>query len=314
MILERALPLSSINALLTDEREKKRLQDLIDRLDTGRLSWEEFHERVEDPLSAARLNSSVLDRSLLHLAVLDNRMEVIRVLSSDPFLKQKKSVYGLTPIELAQFLHRKEALYLLEPYAEKHSHPNLPVPDSFERLSYPIFESREHLEDVLAWTDKAKRNDQIPAEKIWMGIYFDKEIQKGIHAPVSIRYIDASVGYGVFADKKIAPCAFVGEYTGLIQERNRKQLKGKSYCLRYTLWEGKKQFTIDAEHQGNFTRFINHSANPNLGLQSVYWRGLPRMIFVALQEIKEGSQLTFDYGAFFWKELDQTPQDFSNDH
>jgi hypothetical protein len=26
-----------------------------------------------------------------------------------------------------------------------------------------------------------------------------------------------------------------------------------------------------------------------------------------LKEIGEGSQLTFDYGAFFWKECNQTP-------
>lgn len=273
-----------------------------------------FFEKAEDPLAFSRLSSSGLGRTLLHLAVLDDQIEIIRTLSSDPFLKQKRDVYGLSPVELAQFLNRKEALRFLEPYAEKTQLVDLPVKGPFERLTHPIFESKENLEDVLIWTAKAKRNDEIPAEKIWMGIYFDKEIQKGMHPPVSVRHIDATVGFGVFADKKISPCAFVGEYTGVIQERNRKQLKGKKYCLRYALWEGKKQFTVDAEAQGNFTRFINHSANPNLGLQSVYWRGLPRMIFVALKEIKEGAQLTFDYGAFFWKELDQTPQDFPDDH
>jgi len=60
----------------------------------------------------------------------------------------------------------------------------------------------------------------------------------------------------------------------------------------------------------NFTRFINHNAKPNLSLQSVYWRGVPRMIFLALKEISPGTQLTFDYGHLFWKECREIPVAF----
>jgi len=95
----------------------------------------------------------------------------------------------------------------------------------------------------------------------------------------------------------------------LIQERTPKQLRDKQYVLRYTIWEGKTNFAINAEYCGNFTRFINHSNKPNLVLQSVYWRGIPRMIFVALREIKEGEQLTFDYGPYFWKYSKKMPLD-----
>lgn len=141
-----------------------------------------------------------------------------------------------------------------------------------------------------------------------MGIYFDKEIQAGSHPKVSIRFIDEEVGFGVFTEQRIPSCAFAGEYRGMIQERVKKELKDKAHCVRYTVWEmGTRKFIIDAERKGNFTRFINHSAKPNLSLQSVYWRGIPRMIFVALKEIPEGSQLTFDYGTFYWKEFRKMP-------
>jgi len=296
-----------------DEQEDPFIQRWLDSLSQRKMSWEQFLEKIEDPLSASRLVTTGDGLSLLHLAVLDNRLDVIQSLKKEPSLKLRRNGFGLNAIEIAQFLNRKEALQILQPLSEVARFPNLPEFEKFEYLSHPIFETRETFEQILACSAKAKREDKIPAEKIWMGIYFEKEVRKGVHPPVSIRYIDSEVGFGVFADKKISPCTYVGEYTGLIQQRTPKQLKENCHCLRYTVWEGKKNFALNAEEKGNFTRFINHSAKPNLGVQSIYWRGIPRMIFVALKEIKEGGQLTFDYGTHFWKHCHQTPKDFKDD-
>lgn len=275
-----------------------------------KIGWDEFLKKIEDPLLLSRL-TALHGRTLLHLAVLDNRLDVIHQLKEDVSLKLKRDVFGMSAADLAQLLDRKEALGLIEPVTEESRFPERP--QSFAYLPHPIFESKEGLHQVLTQVAKAKKKDKIPAEKIWMGIYFDKEIRKGMHPAVSIRYVDEEVGYGVFADAKIPACTFVGEYAGVIQMRKPKQLKEKMHVLRYTLWESKKNFAIDAEYQGNFTRFINHSDKPNLILQSVYWRGIPRMIFVSLKEIKQGKQLTFDYGPLFWKETCQIPKDFPDD-
>lgn len=310
--MEQALAFPKTNSLFLNDSVERFYQNLLDRLSQKKLSWEQFLLKVEDPLSASRI-STHLGRTLLHLAVLENQIDLIHTLRKDTSLFIRRDNFGLSPIELAQFLNRREALKLLCPLAEISTFPDLPKLEEFQYLSHPIFETQEGLEQVLSLTAKAKKEDKIPAEKIWMGIYFDKEIRKGIHPPISIRHIDSELGYGVFADKKIAPCTFVGEYTGVIQERKPKQLRGKLHCLRYTMWDGKKNFTVNAEEKGNFTRFINHSSKPNLGLQSIYWRGIPRMIFVALKEIREGGQLTFDYGPLFWKEVKQTPKILDED-
>lgn len=291
-----------------DDGKDRRNQNWLNRLNENRLDWATFLQKVGDPMAVSRLMATQNGRTLLHLAVLDNRLDVVQVLKRDVSLKMKRDSYGLSAIELAQFLDRKECLRLLQPLSEVAAFPDLPQLGAFEYLPYPIFETREGLEQVLAQTAKAKAGDKISAEKIWMGIYFDKEICKGTHPPISIRLVDEEVGYGAFADKKIAPCAFVGEYTGIIQERKPKQLKSKRHCLRYSMWEGRKNFCVDAEQKGNFTRFINHSFEPNLGVQSIYWRGIPRMIFIALREIREGGQLTFDYGPLFWKEFSCPPK------
>ncbi len=245
-------------------------------------------------------------KTLLHLAVIDHQVPWVEKLQKIPLLKTKRDLFGLSPVDYAILLGRKELRPMWEPV-----HP-LPLKD-FEYLHAPVFENYEHLEEVIGNVAKAKREDKIPSEKIWMGVYYDRELQKAIHPPVEIRHIDPEVGHGVFATKKIPACTYVGEYVGLIQQKTTHQLKEKRHCLRYAVWEAKRNFCIDAEHKGNFTRFLNHSAKPNLGLQSIYWRGIPRMIFISLREIREGAQLTFDYGSHFWKHHPESPKEWSDD-
>ncbi|MBU6446897.1 MAG: SET domain-containing protein-lysine N-methyltransferase, partial [Verrucomicrobia bacterium] len=283
-----AILLPKTCALLKGETEKRVLDILLDRLSQKKISWETFESQVEDPALLTRLTSRYLSRTLLHLAVLENRLNWIELYKDEPLLKTRRDQLGLSPLDLAHLLHRKEALQILQSPTDMHKVPEYPAIDHFEYLQAPIFENKEGLEEVLATVAKSKNEDKIPAEKIWLGIYFDKEILNSLHPPIEIRKINDRVGCGVFTLKPIPPCTFVGEYAGIIQQRAPKQLKEKKYCLRYTIWEGKRNFCIDAEHLGNFTRFINHSARPNLGVQSLYWRGIPRMVFLSLREIGAG--------------------------
>lgn len=306
---------------INSEKELLLLQEKLDKLRKGRIKWEDFLQTVD--LSSPALRAAATSKegdTILHLAALHGRRDIFEQLGNDVSFRWRRNLHGMTPIEIAQFLHKKE----LFPHSQDRfsfcDQPGVRTEEKFrlmlseiEYLSHPIFEGSTGLYKILSRSQKAKKIDQIPPEKIWMGIYFDKEIQQGLHPPVSIRFVDEEVGFGLFAEARIPSCAFVGEYTGIVSERKKRHLDGKTYCVRYTVWEmGRKNFVIDAEEKGNFTRFINHSAKPNLSLQSVYWRGLPRMIFVALKEIPEGAQLTFDYGTFFWKECHQTPKNLTS--
>lgn len=311
--MEHAILLPKTCALFKDESEERVYQTLLDRLSQKKISWEAFEREVDNPLSFSRITSSADARTLLHLAVIDNRFVWIEFFKDDAYLKTRRDQFGLSPIDLANLLDHKKALQILQPPADFSNIPDFPKSSSFEYLLSPIFESKEGLEEVIATVAKTKKEDKIPSEKIWMGIYFDKEISKAMHPLIEIRMINDTIGYGVFATQKIPPCSFVGEYTGIIQQRTPKQLREKKYCLRYTIWEGKKNFCIDAETKGNFTRYINHSSKPNLGLQSIYWRGIPRMIFISLMEIREGEQLTFDYGSLFWKYQTESPKEWPDD-
>ncbi|HLB53339.1 MAG TPA: SET domain-containing protein-lysine N-methyltransferase [Chlamydiales bacterium] len=178
-------------------------------------------------------------------------------------------------------------------------------------LPQPRFDTEKLFDQVIELTARAKAKDVIPAERIWLGIYFDREINEGIHPKVSIRFIDKEVGFGVFAEQRIPPCSFIGEYTGKLIPWKKWILREKFHAVRYTVWGSeRKKFILDGETMGNFTRCINHSFTPNVCLQSVYWKGIPRMIFMSLKEITAGTQLTFDYGALFWKEHPSLPKVF----
>lgn len=296
-------------------------QYAFEKLHSEKMTWEEFFQVVDPADPALRIVTTKEGDNILHLAVLSDLKEFPKELAEDKSLLWKRNNYGLNPIEIGRFLKKgcfskyiKEAdpiPFRKHPGVVIENTNELVMLDHLNFLPHPVFENNQVLYNILSRTQKAKERDQIPPEKTWMGIYFDSEIQEGTHPPVSVRYIDEEVGFGVFAEQRIPPCSYVGEYTGIIQERKRKHVKDKMYCVRYTVWEmGRRNFIIDAEKIGNFTRLINHSANPNLSLQSVYWRGLPRMIFIALKEIEEGTQFTFDYGTFFWKECQQTPKLF----
>lgn len=303
-----------------EELPKDRSSEL-NLLSEGKLSWAEFLQRhPKDSYLFSSLASTGDSYSILHLAVLLNRADIAEAVAKErPALKLRKNACGLTPVELARLLPREQIASILQPASKIAfcEQPNVFFEDRqrFEALhdltyiSQPLFESEKILGEVLCRAQKAKAEDAIPYAKIWMGIYFDDELLAGIHPKVSLRFIDDEVGFGVFAAQRISPCALIGEYTGQLVEAKKRALASKFHCVRYTTWDiGKKRYVLDAEKMGNFTRFINHSSQPNAGLQSVYWRGIPKMIFVALKEIAEGTQLTFDYGAIFWKGHHQKPR------
>ncbi len=301
--------------------EYKLLTLALERLRSQKMTWEEFFQIIDPSDPALRNVTTKEGDNLLHLAVISDLEELPSDLAEDPSLLLKRNLYGLTPIELSQFLKKgrfSKQLFSLDPipfrktkgviFEDAKHHKML---DQLLFLSNPVFESEETFYTILSRSQKAKTKDRVPPEKTWMGIYFDKEIQQATHPAVSIRFIDDEIGFGVFTEQRIPSCSFIGEYTGIIQERKSRAIKDKRYCVRYTTWQmGRRNYIIDAEKSGNFTRFINHSAQPNLSLQSVYWRGMPRMIFIALKEIEEGTQFTFDYGTFYWKECQQTPKQF----
>ncbi len=94
------------------------------------------------------------------------------------------------------------------------------------------------------------------------------------------------------------------EYNKLAREQSVRVDRG------YQLSKG-LEIVVDAAKCGNFTRFINHSINPNLkaSCRLAKFAGGSQIIivFIAKRTIFENEPLSLDYGPGYWKSKGITP-------
>lgn len=101
-------------------------------------------------------------------------------------------------------------------------------------------------------------------------------------------------GKGLFARQRIRRGQYIGQYVGeLIGDREAsRRYPGncavRNWCL---LYEISRTAVIDAGVDGNATRYLNHSLNPNAEMvQDRY-----QIHFYAVKNIQPGTEITIDY-------------------
>lgn len=167
------------------------------------------------------------------------------------------------------------------------------------------FSDEALLHKITQKTLKFHKKNQLSRQQLWLGSYFAKEIAEPNLPPVSIKWIDSQIGWGVFATSPIKKMTFIGEYGGIVRKRRRVDTKN-AYCFEYTIAEGRDSpYVIDACDQGGMIRFVNHSSEPNLLCQLATLNGISHVIFVAKETIQAGSQLLYDYGPNYWTYRDE---------
>ncbi|MEI6242318.1 MAG: SET domain-containing protein-lysine N-methyltransferase [Chlamydiota bacterium] len=167
-------------------------------------------------------------------------------------------------------------------------------------LDHLYFPNEWDFERVKKRSQKVFDGHGVEEKNLWLGAFFEKEIQSG-HIPlVEIRWMSPGFGYGLFAKEILAPQQYMGEYTGMVRKRELRDRKNP-YCFEYTIDDKKSSYLIDAQVMGNHTRFINHSDEPNLSPYAVFVEGIMHVIFVTNQTIGKGCELTYDYGPNYWK-------------
>lgn len=160
---------------------------------------------------------------------------------------------------------------------------------------------------------KALCKDWITTRQKWLGHYYADAIRGKIQLDLTIAWIDEKIGYGVWTNRDIPSHAYIGEYTGILRKRFFFGRWKNRYCFDYNIGEGRKSgFVIDAQDVGNYTRFINHSFEPNLEPASVYCDGLIHVIIYAPQAIPAGTQLCYDYGEDYWQKRNKPEKLYCN--
>ena len=109
-------------------------------------------------------------------------------------------------------------------------------------------------------------------------------------------------GNGVFATADIPVETTLVEYRGRrLADAEADEIYGDTLDTGHTfLFTLNDEYVIDANVQGNIARWINHSCAPNCQPVLVEHDGkdrrLDRVEIESLREIREGEELTYDYG------------------
>lgn len=117
--------------------------------------------------------------------------------------------------------------------------------------------------------------------------------------PELVPYRTESRGWGLKTLEDIKKGQFVNEYVGdLIDEeeckRRIEQAHSDNVTNFYMLTVDKNRI-IDAGPKGNYSRFMNHSCEPNVETQKWTVNGDIRVGLFAIADVPAGSELTFNY-------------------
>ncbi|CAI5440723.1 unnamed protein product [Caenorhabditis angaria] len=135
---------------------------------------------------------------------------------------------------------------------------------------------------------------------LWCG---NRIAQKGSNISMEIFARDLKCGWGVRAKMNIPKGVYIGEYTGELIDDDEAAMRSDTTFLFETRI-GEQTYTIDAKYCGNYTRFINHSCNPNVKVANVSWdqseNQLIHMCFYTDRIIMKNEEITIDYGDSWW--------------
>jgi hypothetical protein len=177
-----------------------------------------------------------------------------------------------------------------------------------EYLSELEFKDEKTRQRILKQCFHASKNGYIDADRKWLGALYSREIRNHHIANVSIRWIDETLGYGLFAEEEIKAWEYIGEYTGVVRRHYPMIGSLNDYCFLYPtsiFYFGKH--LIDGQHKGNEIRYSNHSDDPNSESISVFCDGLFHMILRAIKDIPLNAQITYDYGDRYWRSRPRNP-------
>lgn len=247
----------------------------------------------------------------LHQAIIHHQPEEVEKLLKKG-VKDRPNQWGMTAADLSKWLDRKSPLNLQEeksiliyrnsdekihaiPISEFEKRLNLTYTDSL------IFDSYDTIQKVAKKCARKMKKTDLYQMNTWTLALHKKELETPREHLFYIKWINRYLGYGVFAATDIPSLTYLGEYTGVVKKRNNRKNRFNDYVFSYDLCGKSTRWCIDARERGNFTRFLNHSDQPNLTSRWIIKEGITHIILYSNQRIKKGTQLTYCYGPWYWR-------------
>ncbi len=104
-------------------------------------------------------------------------------------------------------------------------------------------------------------------------------------------------GMGLFSRVAINLEETIGYYTGEVITEAQLYEEGKFSASNYVMWVCTNHIIINEGPKANYTRYINHSSEPNAFLiVSTRWKSAR---FECVNPIRPGDEIFFNYGELF---------------
>lgn len=112
------------------------------------------------------------------------------------------------------------------------------------------------------------------------------------------------MGIGVFTKQSIPAGTILGLYHGIVRPYDQLTPAQKRYSNFLFKHPQHGELYVDASDSGNWTRFLNHSCDPNCTFARALRCGYMRVIYVRTQRpIRAGEQLFVDYGRDYFDSI-----------
>ncbi|XP_019849341.1 PREDICTED: histone-lysine N-methyltransferase NSD2-like [Amphimedon queenslandica] len=220
-------------------------------------------------------NKSHKQQPLSYINAFQEALTALREQESRPAKKESKS-----------FVHIKRNKYLTsrppletetEPCKCTESSPCGPSSNCINRAIFTECSTENCPAGDKCQNQRMLRNESVPTQTFYTG----------------------NRGWGLKTMRSLSPGDFVIEYVGeivdmaAVQERLKKTQEASVSSFYFLTLE--RNLIIDARVKSNHARFINHSCDPNCETQKWTVNGETRIGIFAIKDIKEDTELTFDY-------------------
>ena len=263
-----------------------------------------FFEEIFEKYSSRDLRDEA-GNNFAHLCILNKRLDFLDRCQHLLDIKNKK---GLTPRDLLKYIENNPSSSDVSICVYKTKEESF---DFFDRNKLQEFFKINHLNNLkftpenLVWVikkcEKKLSYEPIRKRNQWIDSLYGNAFLASKGARTYIKWISPLIGYGLFAKEDIPQYSFIGEYTGVVRKRDRQLDRYNDYIFGYVVAGDETSFVIDAYQEGNQTRFINHSDEPNLYSTWLISKGICHVILVSKSYIPKDTQLTYDYGPTYWK-------------
>lgn len=121
-------------------------------------------------------------------------------------------------------------------------------------------------------------------------------------ANIALRWVGPAVGLGTYALQGLPRASVLGEYVGELVSGGDVDTP---YMLTVLDDAGADGVFIDSLRVGEWTRFINHSCRANTYFATRRVGDGVRVVVVTEREVKEGEEVTVDYGEGYWAAMNR---------